>query len=353
MNVYRPNLLLALLLPLPLTAGCSLGFRNLHPGEDGALYAPLFEDVINLFDEPRWLWVRGVASGDFDADAKVGEEAVIATVQSGDRRRPGPVESAYLLICRVQPDGKRVPIARTRLFEGHPGPTAPKPEYDACPALVEPFIHARAQIVPDKLKLGDSIAVFFWGDSYPTSVWYACFVIKDGALFKTFEGSFWQTNRGFAALNLDKRGGRDSIGYQLAFPVSPFPKELADKVGGWGKVPMWGHVYSPRPNGGYAQSDHLYGDHYDRIEIEWNEKFLEAVFSDLRPDELAWYEYHLGLLAHYTGKPGMARSYLEKAEAGAADGLLAAAIAKAKAILGQPVGRVGTPDAAPKDEAVP
>jgi hypothetical protein len=313
----------------------------------------MFEDVVNRFDDPKWLWVRGVVNGDFDANAAADQEAVIATIQGGSRRAPGPIESAYLLICRVGPGGKRSPTSRIKLFDSHPAPTAPRPAHDATPLVVEPLIHARAQVLPDKLKLGDSVMVYFWGGSYPTTVWYACFASEDDALTKTFEGCFWQTNRGVAALNLDKRGGRDSFGYQFVRPVAPFPEELAHKIGGWRRAPTWGHVYTPLREGGYAQADALYGDHYDRIENEWNEKYLEVLYGDLTQSELAWYEYHLGLLAHYTGKQALVKRYLDKAARNAADDILSEAIANAYGILDQPIGKVGVPSPVPENAEKP
>lgn len=329
---------LAAALALP---GCSLGFRNLHPGEEGRIYDPLFSDIINRFDSPEWLWVRGVISGDFDADGDVAEEAVVATIQKGNERAPGGIDSAYLAICRLEPNGGRTAIARAPLFDGNPVPRAARPDKDAGGFKVEPLRSARAQVVQNKSGVGDSVMVFAWGESSPTSVWYALYRLRDGMLEKIFETALWQDQPGFATENLDKRAGSASPGYQMVFPVSGLPLEVVEKLGGWREAPVWGHVYGMDENGVYRQADELFGENYARIENQWNQSYLKAILYNFENAELAWFEYHLGMLNHYAGKRDIAARLFDKAGANAADAALLAAIAKARDILGQPVGRAG------------
>ncbi len=46
------------------------------------------------YDEPHWLWIRGTITGDLDGNGVADEEIVLATIQQGDERRPGPIEAS-------------------------------------------------------------------------------------------------------------------------------------------------------------------------------------------------------------------------------------------------------------------
>lgn len=323
-----------LLAALPPLAGCSLGFRNMHPGEESAIYSPLFEDIITNFDSPEWLWTRGTVSGDFNADAKVEEEAVIATIQGGDPRSPGPIIAAYLVICRIGEDGSRTAVARTRLFDRNPIAQSTPAVNNAYLPQPSELRHARAQVIPDKGALGDSIVVFFWGDERPCNVWFGGYKLKNGILTKTLDAAIRQDVPGLTHSNLDKLSTEESTGYQLIFPSAALPGSFAAKLGQGFEIPLWGHVFTPDADGLYHQDDQRFGGNYSRIEGNWNQAYLKALLSDnFEKPELAWFEYHLGMLNLFIGKHDMAKAFLDKAAKNSRDDALTRAIGKAAALL--------------------
>lgn len=313
---------------LPLVHGCSMGFTALRPGENGALYAPLFEDVIGARDEPRWLWVRGAVAADLDGNGVVDEEAVLATIQRGDARRPGAVESAFLVAARVEEDGTRTALARKLLFDSSPVDAAPKPENGVGGAGDAPFTRCRAQAVRDKETFRESVVVYFWSDPAPSTAWYAGYALTGDGWEKNLEFALRQSMPGVLTANLDRSEKGNARGYQLVVNEAAVPPEITAKLGAPSEAPMWGHVYARGEAGEYEQADGLFAENYRELEPAWNKAYLKAVMLGLPAGELAWFEYHLALLNHFTGNGEMAEAFLRKAEAGAADPVLRAAIAK-------------------------
>lgn len=319
-----------------LLPGCTFGYTNFHPGENSALYDELFSDIILAGDGQRWLWIRGVLTGDFRGDGKVAEEAVIATVQKGSLARPGPIESAFLVICDVAENGDRQAIARIMLFDGDPIAAAPKPEYDLWQATPVPLTRTRAQVVQDKVGMKEAVVVYFWGDSLPGSVWYTGYILDDDrGLVKKLETAVWQKTPGFLTVNLDRSIAAAPFGYQLILGATAIPAEIMAKLDNPGEEPTWGHVYARDANGLYHQADRRFGVNYQRLENRWNQIYLKAVFQGLPPDELAWFEYYLGIINSYIDNADMASRFLEKARKNAKDPVLARAIAAAIRDAGQ------------------
>lgn len=314
-------------------SGCSLGYVSLHPGENSGLYTQMFADVISHFDEPHWLWVRGSVTADIDGDGKVEEEAVIATIQKGDLQKPGPIEAAFLVVCKKTPGGERVAMARTMLFDRHPFEKELMTVNDIGMLDDIPLTKAKAQVVQSKMALGESIVVYFWGDDSPTSVWYAGYHFDDGELRNILETVVWQTNPGFAVANLDKRLEARDDGYQLLFPVAAIPPGILAKVAASNEMPVWGHVFATDKDGVYRQADERFGNDYHRLEGDWNQAYLKAVVMGMPSEELAWFEYHLALLNRYTGNQEMAERFLAKAAKYAADPRLAKAVADAESLV--------------------
>lgn len=311
-------------------AGCSMGYTNLHPGENSALYQTLFQDVISRFDEPHWLWVRGSISGDLNGNGVVDEEVIIATIQKGDDKNPGPIECAFLVACTVDKDGKRTALARTLLFDASPIPAAPKPENDLGVVTDAPFTRCRAQMVQDKVTLTETVIVYFWNDQTPTSVWYVGYALDEETGWeKNMETVMYQSVPGFLSANLDRSIEASPYGYQLVFGVSAIPDEIFLKIGPLHENPLWGHVYARNAQGYYEQADERFGDNYRQLEAPWNQLYLKAVIKGLPPEELAWFEYHLGVLNHYTGNREMADGFLQKARKHAKDPRLIQATDKA------------------------
>ena len=311
-----------------------MGFTNLHPGENSAMYASIFEDIISSYDEPHWLWVRGTISGDLNGNGVVDEEAVIATIQKGDERKPGPIEAAILVACRIEPDGKRTTIARKLLFDSSPIPNAPKPVNDLGVVLDRPFTRCRAQMVQDKVTLTETVVVYFWSDPTPSSVWYKGFALTDEGWKENLESVMWQTTPGFLTVNLDRSIDASPYGYQLAFGVAAIPEPIMSKLGAPHEAPLWGHVFARNKDGRYGQADERFADNYRQVEGAWNQTYLKAVIKGLPPEELAWFEYHLGLLNHYTGNEEMAHGFLNKADKFADDPTLRRALDNAFAMSG-------------------
>lgn len=315
-------------------SGCSMGFTNLHPGENSAYYNQLFEDVITTYDEPYWLWIRGTISGDLNGNGVVEEEVVIATIQQGTPRNPGPIEKAFLVVCETQPGGERKAIARTLLFDSSPVADAPKPVNDLGVIVNKPFTRTRAQMVQDKVTLKETVVVYFWSDPTPSSVWYVGFELKeDGSLAKNLETVMYQGTPGFLTANLDRSIDASRFGYQLLFGVSAIPPEVFAKLGAPHEAPMWGHVYARNADDRYQQADERFGSHYRQLENSWNQLYLKAAMNELPADELAWFEYHMGIMNHYTGNNDMAVRFLKKARANAKDDTLIQALDKASAYV--------------------
>lgn len=311
--------------------GCSLGFSNYRPGENDALYSHLFDDIISRYDEPHWLWVRGSIMGDLNGDGKVSEEVVLATIQKGDARRPGAVEMAFLVACDVAADGKRTAIARQLLFDSSPVAAAPKPVNDLGQAGEVDFTRCRAQMVQDKVTLKETVVVCFWGDDDPGTAWYAGYGLGEGGWTKNLEIALWQSSPGFLSANLDKSVEATPLGYQLVFGVSAVPKDILAKIPDAGDAPLWGHVYARNAEGMYEQADERFGEQYRRIQGAWNQMYLKAALAELPPEEMAWFEYHLGMLNRYLGEYNLSSAFLRKAEKNAKDPALVRGV---KAALG-------------------
>lgn len=305
-----------------LAGGCSLGFTNLHPGENSGLYQHLFDDIISNYDEPYWLWVRGTITGDLNGNGVVDEEVVLATIQKGDARNPGPIEMAFLVACTVSPDGKRTALARRLLFDSSPISRAPKPENDLGIVVDRPFTRCRAQMIQDKVTLTETVVVYFWSDPTPSSVWYAGFALKDGELVKNLESVLWQNTPGFLTVNLDRSIEASPYGYQLVFGVAAIPENVIRKIASPHEAPLWGHVFARNNEGYYEQADARFGGQYSQIEPTWNQMYLKALLKGLPPEEMAWFEYHMGILNHYTGEAEMAKDFLSKAAEHAKDPVL-------------------------------
>lgn len=336
MRLRTPLLALALAVigsAAPLLSGCSLGYTNLHPGENSAFYAPLFADIINTYDEPYWLWVRGTIRGDLDGNGRVEEELVIATIQKGTPRQPGPIEMAFLVACEVAPDGTRTSLARTLLFDRNPIPGAPKPVNDLGAVDERPLTRIRAQMIQEKVNLSESVVVYCWGDETPGSVWYAGYSLEDGVLVKNLETAMRQSVPGFLSVNLDRRVDASPLGYQLVFGVEAVPDAIIRKLATSQEAPLWGHVYARNAEGVYLQADERFGSHYRQLESRWNQLYLKAQLNNLPPEELAWFEYHMGIMNHYTGNSDMALALLLRAETGARDPLLQAAVKDGLALV--------------------
>lgn len=333
---YRAFLVAFALAAAALVAGCSMGFTNLHPGENSALYQHLFADVISNYDEPYWLWIRGAISGDLNGNGVVEEEVVLATIQKGTPKNPGPIEVAFVVACEVDSEGKRTAIARQLLFDSSPIPAAPKPVNDLGVVYDAPFTRCRAQMISDKVTLTETFVVYFWSDNHPGSTWYCGFALDEGRLVKNLETVIYQTTPGFLTANLDRSIEASPFGYQLVFGVSGIPEEIFNKIGAPHEAPLWGHVYARNAQGMYVQADEKYGENYRQIEGPWNQSYLKAVIKGLPPEELAWFEYHMGILNHYTGNQDMAMGFLNKAQRFARDLVLKNAIDKAIATVGSP-----------------
>ncbi len=331
MNTLRSAALAAALLTAALAGGCSLGFTNMHPGENSALYQHLFDDAISAYDEPHWLWTRGVIGGDLDGDGAISEEIVLATIQKGDARRPGPIEAAFLVACDVSPDGRRTAIARQLLFDSPPIASAPKPANDVNLAVDAPFTRCRAQMVQDKATFRETVVVYFWGDSSPGPVWYAGYGLEDGKWVKNLETALWQRSPGFLTTNLDRSIEATPLGYQLVFGVAAVPDDVIGKITSSGDAPLWGHVYARNREGLYEQADERFGEQYRKIQGEWNQMYLKASLEGLPPEDMAWFEYHLGMLNRYVGERDLARAFLRKAAANAKDPALVRGVGDALA----------------------
>ncbi|MCD7895428.1 MAG: hypothetical protein LUG50_02000 [Planctomycetaceae bacterium] len=326
---WRAVLLPLVLLALGAASGCSMGFVSLHPGENSALYQPLFTDIISNYDEPYWLWVRGTITGDLNGNGIVDEEIVLATIQKGDERNPGPIEIAILAACTVNADGTRTAIARQLLFDRSPIGRAPKPVNDLGIVRDAPFTRCRAQMVSDKTTLTETVVVYFWSDPTPSSVWYAGFALEDGKLVKNLETVMWQGTPGFLTANLDRSIDASPYGYQLVFGVSAIPDEIFRKIGLPSESPLWGHVYARNEHGYYVQADKRFANNYRQLQGPWNQAYLNASLKGLPPEELAWFEYHLGILNHYTGDAGLSQAFLQRARRNAADPVLQKAVDEA------------------------
>lgn len=329
----RISLLICFVLCLALQAGCSLGYRNMHPYEDSAIYSPLFEDVITRFDAPEWLWTRGTISGDFDSSGEVEEEAVIATIQTGEHHNPNPIIAAYLVVCRVEANGSRTAIARTKLFDSDPFATATGIKNNVYSAQSAPIRFARAQAVPDKGKLGDFICVYFWSDGKPNNVWHAGYRLRDGMLEKVYDLAISQYSPSLTYANLDKRP-KPVDGFQLVFPAAALPLEISSKLDSEVETPLWGHVFLQDEKGYYRQDDMIFGSNYSKVENSWNQAYLKALITDsITPSDLAWFEYHLGMMYIFIGKKEMAKGFIEKADKNSRDESLSKAIARAWDLL--------------------
>lgn len=328
--------LLALCLSAVCITGCSMGFTALHPGENSGLYNHLFEDVITRFDDPYWLWVRGSISGDMNGNGTIEEEIIVATIQKGTEKNPGPIELAFLVVCEVMPDGERRAIARTRLFDGNPIPGAPRPVNDLGQVNNAPFTKVRAQMVQDKATLMEQVVVYFWADPLPSSVWYAGYRLEEGRLVRNLEALMYQNTPGFLTSNLDPAVEATPYGYQLLFAVAAIPEPLLRKLGSPREAPLWGHVYARDEDGTYQQADRRFGKDYSRVESGWNQLYLKALLTELPADELAWFEYHMGLMNYYTGDAELAERFLRKAAANAKDDVLIKALESALEYIRQP-----------------
>lgn len=329
-NKLRLATAAAALALVALVGGCSLGFTSLHPGENSGLYQHLFDDVISNYDEPYWLWIRGTITGDLNGNGIVDEEIVLATIQKGDAKRPGPIEMAFLVACTVAPDGKRTAVARQLLFDSSPIPRAPKPENDLGIVVDRPFTRCRAQMIQDKVTLTETVVVYFWSDPMPSSVWYAGFALKDGKLVKNLESVMWQNTPGFLAVNLDRAIEASPFGYQLAFSVAAIPEDVIRKIATPHEAPLWGHVFARNKDGVYEQADARFGERYEKIAAGWNQMYLKASLKGLPPEDMAWFEYHMGILNHYMGDHEMSQAFLKKAAEHAKDPALVRGIGKAR-----------------------
>ncbi len=323
--------LLLACLTLAAVPGCSIGYTNLRPGENSALYKHLFDDVISRYDQPYWLWVRGSISGDLDGNGIVEEEVILATIQQGDQKNPGPIEVAFVAACKIDQNGNRTALARQLLFDRDPIPRAPRPINDIGIVRDAPFTRCRAQMIQDKVSLSETFAVYFWNDPLPTSVWYIGFALEGGRLVKNLETLIWQSVPGILVANLDRSIEGSPLGYQLAFQVAAIPPEIWKKVGQASEMPLFGHVYARNSQGYYVQADAdpRYSDNYKKLEASWNQAYLKAALNGLPPEEMAWFEYHMGLLNYYTENYDMARALLVKARRFAKDPSLVRAIDEA------------------------
>jgi hypothetical protein len=301
---------------------------NLNPGENSGLYAHMFSDLINRYDQPYWLWVRGSIMGDLDGDGKANQEVVIATIQKGDAKRPGAIEMALLLVCETGSDGQRQAVARTVLFDKNPIPDSPRPENDLASFEEVPLTRVRAQILPGEKTLKESVVVYFYGDTLPGTVWYAGYSLEGNRLEKFLETVMRQGTPGFLASNLDRRLETTPLGFQLVFGVEAVPREIVRRIDPNAKPPLWGHVYSRDHDGIYRQADERFGHHYREVENTWNQLYLNATLADFPPADLAWFEFHMALMNRYTGNEEMARRLMDKARKGAENPLLVEAIAR-------------------------
>lgn len=320
-----------------LFSGCGMGYTQLKPGENSGYYASLFHDIISSYDEPHWLWIRGTASMDYDGDGKTTEEAVVATIQAGTEKRPGPIESAFLLICRIGENGERTTVARTMLFDSSPFKNAPRPENDLGMFRDVPLTRVRAQVVEDKVSLKETIVVYFWGDEQPGSAWYAGFCREDEKLTKVLETVLWQNSPGLLVTNLDRRIEASRFGYQLVVGVAAIPTEIMRKIDPAQSPPLWGHVFARDDKGFYRQADARYAEHYSQLEGQWNQVYLKAVMHGLPDADLAWFEYHLGILNYYIGNVDMASRFLNKAARNAEDDTLRDGANRGIQILSEPL----------------
>lgn len=315
--------------------GCSMGYTNLKPDENSAAYQHLFADIINSYDEPYWLWIRGTISGDLNGNGAIEQELVLATIQKGDHRRPGPIEAALIVACETDEDGKRIAVARQLLFDAPPIADAPKPVNDLGLVVDAPLTRCRIQMVPDKATLRETFVVYFWSDAGPASTWYAGFSLVDGKFEKNLETVIHQTTPGVLVANLDRSVEATPFGYQLVFGVAAIPETVFRKIGPPHEMPLFGHVYARNAQGIYEQADSRFGDNYRQLEAPWNQTYLKAVIKGLPMEDLAWFEYHIGIINHYTGNHDMALGFLSKARKYAEDPLLKNAIEQAFRMLEQ------------------
>ncbi len=196
-----------------------------------------------------------------------------------------------------------------------------------------PLTRCRAQMVQDKATLKETVVAYFWGDSMPGPVWYAGYGLEDGKWVKNLEAAFWQKSPGFLTTNLDRSIDAAHLGYQLVFGVAAVPDDVIAKIAQPGDAPLWGHVYARNGEGFYEQADARFGEQYRRIQGAWNQMYLKASLEGLPPEDMAWFEYHLGMLNRHLGEDALAGAFLRKAAKNAKDPTLVKGVEAAVAAI--------------------
>lgn len=311
MKKYPVAIVLSALL---LISGCMDGYTSLKPDATVTYYNGMLDDVITPLESPRWVWFRGRTSMDLDVDRTTREEAVVATIQAGDRNAPGPIEEAWLLICSINDTGNRTLLARRQIYSAADTTPVPQPANEVCVPHAVPFTHIRVNAVNAKTMSPDTIVVSLWGDGTPTRGLYKAWQVHGHDLSLALELEAWQEFPGILVANLDKAASHSGLGYQLLIESSSVPPRILDALGMDRTTPLWGHVFSADEHGRYHQADKHFGKHYAELETRWNKLFVAASMANLPPADMAWIELYLGMLNHYLANNAEAASLLRSAE---------------------------------------
>ncbi len=299
----------ALVAILFISAGCfGPDFEALSPGQ-GSEYD---DEIRGEAPTGSWHWVRGRVQGDVDglrdpAGHVHAEEVLLVTRHSGERKAPGPIESAWLVVCRIHPDSEdREPLARYPLY----GPQA-----DGVPATPEStlFVWNEAPLEDGTIELTDldgdgvlEILARLWRPAPEgVAVLHRAFSYRaDGTLFPFFACAAVQPANGLQRGDIDKDGVDELIVETAILPPRPEDAPRAR--------PAWPCIYTSSEDGQYRQDNAKFGNHYDTV--------LTRLYEDLEMDRLLGsaetapvHTYYIGLVYAYRQETAMARLFLQRA----------------------------------------
>lgn len=311
------------------SAGCLVLTFQKFKADAVTPYDGFFDDLATPLDHPQWVWVRGVVTGDFDGDSQAKEEAIVATIQSGDKRTPGPVEKAYLLFCAVDNDDKRTVMSRHLIFDKSPIAEADRPDWVLTPDFSEvPIFNISAQAVADRVKVADTVVIIAWGERLPGPIWYGGYSLHDGEFHQELDIAAWQAAPGLMVRNIDRRGVAENRGRQLVVRQDVLPPVLATALGDKSATPLWGNIYTRDENGIFYQADDTFGSEYSLVQAEWLRTYEKAKLLNVPPEDLAIIEFYVGLLHSHIRDISLAEGFLRLAadHAGTSNDKLSAAI---------------------------
>lgn len=294
-------------------SGCmSPEFQALDPSKSSEYDAR----ILGKEQSNMWYWVRGKINGDVDGDKdssgnKILEEILLVSQQSGTRGTTGPMDEAYVIVCKRDPNtGFRDVLCRKTIYSSYKNITdAQFPKTTLGKWQDNKFEKGNLQLIDIDGDTQKEILVSLWfktGDG--VSAQHYCLKYFNKNLHEMLAVKALQNSPTITSIDINKDGKEELVvPYVLDNTLSAGKDPVTEKL-----MPEWACIYSHTGKGTLQQSNAAFPDYYTDIQLKiYEDMSLRA--ENLPQDILGIHQLYLGLIYTYKGNEALGNMFLRRA----------------------------------------